>query len=82
MFNLPTLPPMSYMLWLPYCRTYVREASQFNRRIIGTINRRTAMQLPEDQAIRRARDLSRRFDQPVELRPVEPADIQPARAAS
>ena len=82
MFNSPTLPPVVYLLWLPHCGAYVREAGSFNRQIIGTINRRTALQLPEEQARRQALALIRRTRQPVELRQVEPADIQPARAAS
>ena len=82
MFNSPTLPAVVYLLWLPHCGAYVREAGSFNRQIIGTINRRTALQLPEEQARRQALALIRRTRQPVELRQVEPADIQPARAAS
>ena len=82
MFDRPTLPPMVYLLWLPHCATYVRETGQFNRQIIGTINRRTALQLPEEQARRQALAVIRRTRQPVELRQVEPADTEQAGGAS
>ena len=82
MFDRPTLPPMVYLLWLPHCATYVRETGQFNRQIIGTINRHTALQLPEDQARRQALAVIRRTRQPVELRQVEPADTDQAGAPS
>ena len=74
MFNSPTLPPPVYLLWLPRCGAYVREAGQFTRRIIGTVNRRTAMQLPDDQARKLGQALIRRTGQPGELRQVEPTD--------
>lgn len=83
MFNRPTLPPMVYLLWLPHCRTYyVRKTGPFNRQMIGTINRRAALQLPEDQARRQALAVIRRTRQPVELRQVEPADTEQAGGAS
>ena len=82
MFNRPTLPPMVYVLWLPHCGTYVRDTGTFNRQIIGTINRRAAMQLPEDQARRQALAVIRRTRQPVELRQVEPTDADHAGGAS
>ena len=82
MFDRPTLPPMVYLLWLPHCATYVRETGQFNRQIIGTINRRTALQLPEAQARRQALALIRRTRQPVELRQVEPAETDQAEGES
>ena len=82
MFNSPTLPPVVYLLWLSYCGRYVRETGQFNRQIIGTINRRTALQLPEDQARRQALSVIRRTRQPVELRQVEPADTDQAGGES
>ena len=81
-FSRPTLPPMVYLLWLPHCGTFVRETDQFNRRIIGTINRRTALQLPDDQARRQALALIRRTRQPVELRQVEPTDTDQAGGES
>ena len=82
MFNSPTLPPVVYLLWLPHCGRYVRETGQFNRQIIGTINRRTALQLPEAQARRQALAVIRRTRQPVELRQVEPADTDQAGGES
>ena len=83
MINSSTLPPVVYLLWLPRCRTYyVRETGPFNRQIIGTINRRTALQLPEDQARRQALAVIRRTRQPVELRQVEPAHTDQAGGAS
>ena len=72
MFNLPTLPPLPYRLWLPAFRTYVRGADQLNRRIVGTINRDRAMQLPEPQARAAAHELIRSGAQAIELRPVQP----------
>ena len=82
MFNSPTLPPPVYLLWLPRCGAYVREAGSFNRQIIGTNNRRTALQLPEEQARRQALALIRRTRQPVELRQVEPAETDQAEGES
>lgn len=81
MFNSPTLPPVVYLLWLPHCGTYVRKTSPFNRQIIGTINRRAAMQLPEGQARVQALAVIRSTRQPVELRQVEPADNDQTGAA-
>ena len=72
MFNLPTLPPMAYRLWLPASGTYVRDADRLNRRIVGTFNRSSALALPEPQAIAEARAVIRSTGQTVELRPVEP----------
>ena len=72
MFNLPTLPPLAYRLWLPASGTYVRGTDRVNHRIIGTLNRATAMKLPEPQAIAEARAVIRSTGQTVELRPVEP----------
>lgn len=74
MMNRPTLPPMDYRLWLPYCGTYVRATDQHSGRIIGTANQAAALRLPEQQAIRQARALIRRAGQPVELRPVDPTE--------
>ena len=82
MFNSPTLPPVVYLLWLPHCGTYIRKTNQLRRQIIGTINRRAALQLPEDQARRQALAVIRRTRQPVELRQVEPADTEQAGGAS
>ena len=72
MFNLPTLPPLPYRLWLPACGTYVRGADQLSRRIVSTLNRDRAMQLPEPQDIAAARELIRSGAQTIELRPVQP----------
>ena len=58
------------------------ETGQFNRQIIGTINRRAALQLPEDQARRQALAVIRRTRQPVDLRQVEPTDSDQAGGES
>jgi hypothetical protein len=68
LFERPTLPPLTYQLWLPECAAYVRETDRYNRRIIGTVNRARAMQLPEPLAIAKARALIRSTGRTVELR--------------
>jgi len=77
----PTLSPLAYRLWLPHCRTYVRDTQQFSRRIIGTANQAAALRLPEAQALRTARQLIRRTGQVIELRPVALTDANQAGQA-
>ena len=57
---------------MPAFGTYVRRADQLNRRIVGTLNRDRAMQLPEPQARAAAHELIRSGAQTIELRPVQP----------
>lgn len=71
MFNRPTLPPMAYRLWVPSFGAYVRETERNNRQIVSTIDRSTALQLPEPQAVAKARALIQRTRETIELRPVE-----------
>jgi hypothetical protein len=72
-FSRPHLQPLTYQLWLPDSGTYVLEARQFNRRIVCTDHRSTALQLPEGQALRIGGALARRSGQVIELRPVQPS---------
>lgn len=82
MFNRPTLPPLNYLLWRPEAGTYVREAPQFIRQIASTINRNSALHLPEEQALRVARQLIRRTGQVIELRPVHQPIAATAQGAA
>lgn len=70
------LRPMIYRLWLPHYVTYVREDQRNNRQIIHTLNRAEALQLPEPQALAKARELIRETGETIELRPVERAECQ------
>lgn len=82
MNNRLTLPPMDYRLWLPHCGAYVQASSRDNCQIIGTVNQRGALRLPEAQAIRQARALMRGTGQVIRLHPVDPAGDNQAEAAS
>ena len=76
MFNLPTLPPLPHVLWLHASGTYVRSIDPVNRRVTGTCSRENAMALPEPQAIAFAHVVIRSTGQTVELRPVEPGQVE------
>lgn len=58
---------------------YVQETAQFTRRIIGKVNRNTALRMPAAQALRVANRIIRRTGQVIELRSVDPTEGSTAR---
>ena len=67
-FSRPTLPPLSYALYLPRSGRYVRSFNVRRRRCQFTGEQREACQLPEPEAVAVGQALARAIGQPVELR--------------
>jgi hypothetical protein len=67
-FSRPTLPPLSYALYLPRSGYYVRHVDPERRRCHVTCERHEACALPEPEAIALGLALVRASGQPVELR--------------
>jgi hypothetical protein len=67
-FSRPTLPPLSYALYLPRSGHYLRRIDSERRRCQVTSERHEACALPEPQAVAIGLALVRASGQPVELR--------------